>query len=139
MQELDCFPSAKENEGRSLVQWRNADGEIVREAFHFISEKDGVTVWRDKDRRLEREFGPAIDCDDAMYWYRNGKLHCEYGAAVKMRDGTKKWFRDGKLHREDGPAIEWVSGNREYFLNGKRVDQSQVKIDDEDVLTWAMK
>ena len=51
------------------------------------------------------------------YWYLNGQLHREDGAAIEYAYGSRCWYLNGELHREDGPACEFTYGTREWWLN----------------------
>ncbi|MFZ4768684.1 MAG: hypothetical protein ACOYLO_00790 [Ferruginibacter sp.] len=36
--------------------------------------------------------------------------------------GSKKWYKNGKLHREYGPAIEYINGSKIYYYKDKEID-----------------
>lgn len=38
-------------------------------------------------------------------WYYNGKLHRDFGPALKYDFGSFEWRKNGKLNRKDGPAV----------------------------------
>jgi len=79
-----------------------------------------ATYYYKKGRKLHREGGPAIECENGTkYWYIDDKLHRLDGPAVEYSDGLKYWYKDNKRHRADGPAIEHMNGDKEWFLNGK--------------------
>ena len=51
-------------------------------------------------------------------------------AYVLVKDGKtqfKKWYKEGKLHREYGPAVTRRDGPEEYFLNGIEYDLDEFK------------
>ena len=65
-------------------------------------------IWRNADRLLHREDGPA----HVRYW-TSGKLRCE------------EWFQNAEYHRDCGPShiAHYSSGELEcemYYVNGKR-------------------
>ena len=65
--------------------------------------EDGSKIWRNKEGKLHREDGPAVE-------YTNGR--------------TEYWI-NGKLHREDGPALERANGYKEYYLDGRRYSEKE--------------
>jgi hypothetical protein len=82
---------------------------------------DGVTEWRDDDRRLHRQGGPArVFPSGREEWFRHGKLHRTGGPAVVHANGSEKWYRDGRRHREGAPACVYVNGTEKWYRNGKR-------------------
>jgi len=74
--------------------------------------------WRNKDGKLHRTNGPAIEYDngDKSWWY-NGYWHREDGPAAELNNGDKFWYKNGKRHREDGPAAEYDDGAIGYYLD----------------------
>jgi len=65
---------------------------------------------------------PYIDKDGNKWWKNSQRqLHREDGPAIEWADGTKHWYINNKPHREDGPAYEAASGNKYWFINGKRI------------------
>ncbi|MFT6047293.1 MAG: hypothetical protein ACI9WC_003007 [Arenicella sp.] len=42
------------------------------------------------------EYTVKVNDAGTKYWYLNGKLHCEHGAAIEWYDGTKSWCINGK-------------------------------------------
>ena len=82
------------------------------------------TEWYNKNGKLHREDGPAIEyTDGSKYWYLNGKLHREDGPAIECANGAKRWYINGFLHREDGPAVEYTNGRTEYWINDNHIPQ----------------
>ena len=35
-----------------------------------------------------------------MFWYRNGKAHCEHGPAKQYANGEKSWWLNGEILTE---------------------------------------
>ena len=81
----------------------------------------GNKHWYNKNYRLHREDGPAIEyADGTKAWYLNGKMHREDGPAFED-DSYKAWYLNGNRHRIDGPAIEYLNNfTKDYFINGKQ-------------------
>jgi hypothetical protein len=48
---------------------------------------------------------------------KEGKLHRLDGPAVDYVDGRKQWYKNGLRHRLDGPAVEVVS-YKDWWKNG---------------------
>ena len=49
---------------------------------------------------------PAVIYEDGIkYWYKNGIIHRETGAAVIYEDGTKQYWLNGKYYN----FYEWIS------------------------------
>ncbi len=69
---------------------------------------NGNKRWYNKNGKLHRLDGPAIEDAEGKYWYLNGKRHREDGPAIEWVDGDKSWYLNGKRHREDGPAVVWA-------------------------------
>jgi len=91
-----------------------------------VDKVNGNKYWYDKDNRLHRTDGPAVELSSGdRHWYKNGILHREDGPAIENANGYKKWYINGKLHCEDGPAVIWVNGKREWYLNGKRIAKKE--------------
>jgi hypothetical protein len=59
------------------------------------------------------------------YWYLNGQLHREDGAAIEYANGSRCWWLNGKCHREDGPAIEYADGTRYWYLGGVKYTEEE--------------
>jgi hypothetical protein len=86
----------------------------------FIIDSFGNKYWY-KNGKLHREGGAAIEWSNGIReWYKNGKLHRIDGPALEWNNGSKACYIDGKLHRIDGPAVEGVNGHREWWVDGKR-------------------
>ena len=61
---------------------------------------------------------------------KDNKFHSydDAPAYILFKDGKtqfKKWYREGKLHREYGPAVVRRDGPEEYFLNGIEYDSDE--------------
>jgi hypothetical protein len=71
-----------------------------------------------------------VDSFGNKYWYKNGKLHRESGAAIEWSNGIREWYKNGKLHRIDGPALEWNNGSKACYIDGKlhRIDGPAVEM-----------
>jgi len=50
--------------------------------------------------------------DQAIYHYKNGKVHRDDGPAIEHSDGAKLWYKNGKMHRDDGPAVQNENGDK---------------------------
>ena len=87
-------------------------------------DKSGIKKWYNKDGKLHRADGPAIEYPSgSKEWYLNGKLHRTDGPAAEYPNGYKAWSLDGKLHRTDGPAVEYANGTKYWYLNGKELSK----------------
>ena len=87
---------------------------------------DYKTEWRNLNRQLHREDGPAVEYSDGTKeWYQNGNLHRADGPSVDRADGFKCWSLNGILHREDGPAREYPNGSKEWWLNGRPLTERE--------------
>jgi hypothetical protein len=97
-------------------------------------DEDGTKRWRNSERQVHREDGPAVEYADGWYkaWYRNGLFHREDGPACEWADGRKNWYRNGLFHREDGPAIIHPSGPNEWFKDGAKIWLRNGKLHRED-------
>ena len=106
------------------VEWRNKDGKLHREDGPAIERSNGSKeYWI--DGQLHREDGPAVEWSNGgKEYYINGKLHRENGPAVEW-NGDKEYYINGKRHREDGPAVEWANGSKEYWINDKELTKKQ--------------
>lgn len=88
--------------------------------------KNGQIEWRDKEGRLHRVDGPALESPDknGQAWYIHGKLHREGGPAMEGPLG-RSWYKNGKRHRLDGPAVEWADGRQEWYRNGNELTEAE--------------
>ena len=60
------------------------------------------TEWYNKERRLHRLDGPAVErSNGSKEWYQNGKHHRLDGPAVEYSDGSKSWYIDGKYYKTE--------------------------------------
>ena len=85
-------------------------------------DNNGDKLWRNKDGKLHREDGPAIErANGDRSWWVNGKKHRLDGPAVES-GGAKFWYVNGERHRLDGPAIEYANDDKdkEWYANGKK-------------------
>ena len=93
--------------------------------------KNGQIEWRDKEGKLHREDGPALEWPDknGRAWYIHGKLHREDGPAMEGPLG-KSWYKNGKRHRLDGPAVEyeWADGGKEWYRHGKEITEKEFTV-----------
>jgi hypothetical protein len=69
----------------------------------------------------KEKFMTAIDIDNIIRTYLNGKLHSfNDQPAVEFANGYKFWYWNGKRHRRELPAIECAtSGIKEWYKRGK--------------------
>lgn len=55
----------------------------------------------------------------------DGKLHCDDGPAVTETCGSFVWYRNGVIHRDDGAAVKLVFKDgrieEQYWINGEQV------------------
>ena len=91
------------------------------ELRHMEKKYGGSPIWQVRRKgKLHCPFGPAlIMADGTQKWYRKGKPHRVSGPAVERPDGTKKWYRKGLLDRQDGPAIELANGVKKWCRKGQ--------------------
>jgi len=81
----------------------------------------GTKTWMNKNGKLHRLDGPAIEYTDGIkYWYQNGLRHRLDGPAIEFPNGGKEWWVNGVIHREDGPAFIFSSGRKSWYLNDVR-------------------
>ena len=100
---------------------RNANGRLHSENDFPALEEDNYMAWY-RDGKLHREGDrPAVIClDGSRYWFINGKLHRDGDLpAIEFVHLYKQWYKNGKLHRELGPAVEWSKGEKHWYVNGK--------------------
>ena len=81
---------------------------------------DNRTEWLNKDDKLHRVDGPAIEYNDGdKHWYINGECHRDNDLpAVEWNDGSKSWYKNDLRHRIDGPAMECSNGEKEWYIEG---------------------
>ncbi len=58
-----------------------------------------------------------IDSAKNIKYYKNNKLHNDFGPAVIRGDNTEYYY-EGKLHNTNGPAIDLTNGTKEFYLFG---------------------
>jgi len=64
---------------------------------------------------------PEINKYGDKFWRnKEGKLHREDGPAVEFAHGSKLWYLNDKCHRDDGPAVERTNGHKEYWINNTK-------------------
>lgn len=81
--------------------------ESEEESTRHVS-PDGTVKWRNKDCKLHRRDGPAVE-HPAREWSQ----------------GFDEWWVDGKLHRIDGPAVESMNGHGEWWVNGVQFTEDE--------------
>jgi len=107
-------------------EWRNSQRQLHREDGPAIEYNNGDKYWQ-LNGFMHREDGPAIEyANGDKYWYLNGRRHRENGPAIEYVDGGKEYYLNGQRHREDGPAIEYISGHKEYWVHGVRIQSLDV-------------
>jgi hypothetical protein len=82
-------------------------------------------LWYFRNGLRHRDNGPAVEFNKSKSWWCNGKLHREDGPAVEHSDGLKEWWIHGIRHRTDGPAIIWPNNNEMWYLNGKEFPEEE--------------
>ena len=73
--------------------------------------------------RIHREVGPAVEAFDdfnrltkVRIWFKEGKMHNDFGAAIKVSNGDYVYYKNGRKHRPDNlPALE-TDEKREYYV-----------------------
>ena len=103
---------------------------MPKEESTFTIDKYGDKYWRNKEGKLHRIHGPAIECSDGTKrWYKMGKLHRIDGPAVEFENGDKFWYQMGRQHRIDSPAVEFNNGVKHWYQNGvlHRIDGPAVE------------
>ena len=79
----------------------------------------GNIFWKNKDGKLHRLDGPAVEClNGYKAWYKNGLRHRLDGPARELESGARHWYQNGELHRLDGPAVEYNDGDKYWYKNG---------------------
>ena len=87
------------------------------EPILFVTPK-GIKIWKNKQRKLHRLDGPAVEILDVYKeWRIDGKLHRTDGPAIELANGYKEWWVNGKFHRLDGPAVEFPGVSKSWFIN----------------------
>lgn len=81
------------------------------------------------DEEIPENFtGKVKRVDGAIFWYQNGKLHCEDGPAVELKNGAKAWYQNGVHHRLDGAAAIWRNGSSWYYVRGTPLEKEEFEI-----------
>ena len=81
--------------------------------------------WRDRENKLHRADGPAVERGSGRKeWWWHGLLHREDGPALITRT-FKRWYKNGNLHRDDGPAVEGP-GKQEWYQDGHKMKPEQI-------------
>lgn len=71
--------------------------------------------------------------NDEVRFFKDGKLHREFGPAVIDKNGTRKWYKEGKLHREDGPALvsyddmKWAIDGQTFNTNCAEFEKAKMQ------------
>ena len=95
---------------------------LVKEISACETDKHGNKFWRNKEGKIHRIDGPAIEfLNGHKEWYFKGKRHRLDGPAVERADGCKEWWIKGNLHRLDGPAVEHSDGYKEWWIEGTKI------------------
>jgi hypothetical protein len=74
----------------------------------------GTFIWC-KNGEIHRENNPAIITKDYEYYLINGKLHCEYGPAVKSIGGHFEFWLDGNKMTEKAFCELIGNTNNNYY------------------------
>jgi len=78
-------------------------------------------IYHYKNNRLHRDDGPAVETAyGEKYWYKHGQRHRDDGPAIEYANGNKHWYKHGQRHRDDGPAVEFEDGGEEWHTHGTR-------------------
>ena len=86
----------------------------------------GATTYRNRDGRLHRMHGPAIEYSDGgSEWFQNGLYHRIAGPAVECADGSEFWYQKGRLHRLDGPAIQCGGNVYRWYIDGTELTKAE--------------
>ena len=89
-------------------------------------DRAGNQFWRNKEGRLHRLDGPAIEYSSGTKeWWQNGKVHRLDGHAIEWADGRKWWCQNDLYHRVDGPAVIARGGAKAWYLNGYMFENKQ--------------
>jgi len=81
--------------------------------------EDNSIVYRNKDGRLHRLDGPAIEyANGHKEWLVNDERHRLDGPAVESAGGDRYWYENDKMHRLDGPAIQYANGRKSWYIYG---------------------
>lgn len=100
----------------------------------------GTRKWYDKQNRLHRIAGPAVEyLNGSKYWYNHGVLHRDDGPAIEQENGIERWYQYGKQHRDDGPASKHADGSKLWYRHGHlhRVDGPAIERADGTVI-WSI-
>ena len=94
---------------------------------YIVRVYNDITEWRNKEGRLHREDGPAVEfADGDKLWYKNGQLHREDGPAIEEAiGGTRGWYQSGEYYRRDGPSIERAREYKSWYINGKQLTEQE--------------
>jgi len=86
----------------------------------FKLEVKKALLARDTNAVVEYQLSTFQFFESTKSWMirENGLLHCEWGPAVIMSDGTQGWYFMELLHRIDGPAIIRPDGSEEWWYMG---------------------
>lgn len=68
-----------------------------------VDPKTGACRYRNAAGQLHREAGPAVILKNgSTIWFSCGELHREDGPAVTWGNGTKEWWLHGVEYTEEG-------------------------------------
>lgn len=109
---------------------------------------NGIKYWYNKDGKLHRENGPAIEYPNGdKEWYKDGKKHRLNGPAIETKNYTE-YYIEGNLHRDGGPSVTYHQGDEKgngvgqtlYHLNGVSVPKYIAEAKEEDFdRNWFLK
>jgi hypothetical protein len=81
--------------------------------------ENGNIKWFNKDNKLHRVGGPAIEYfNGTKAYYIDDILHRVDGPAIESPNGEKEYYQYGKLHNLKGPAYVNSNGTCQYYING---------------------
>ncbi|AYV83875.1 MAG: hypothetical protein Hyperionvirus13_18 [Hyperionvirus sp.] len=115
---LDCI-SFCENYGNDGYRYLYVEdcGDVIREGVTCVTDHILITLELTLDEIKFLMIGVRIDCMGTRFWYKNGLLDRDDGAAIEYRSGKiREWFVGGLRHRSDGPAVESPDEKRWYFM-----------------------
>ena len=94
--------------------------------YRIVVDEHGTRRYYNKDNRLHRTNGPAVEWNDGeKWWYQNGQRHRTDGPAVERFDRYREWWQHGQRHRTDGPAVVGSNGHKAWFINGEEMTEAE--------------
>jgi hypothetical protein len=91
---------------------------------------NGGIRWFDKEMKLHRENGPAVEWDNGYKeYYKHGILHNLNGFARIFGGGTGEYYIEGKSYSKQifDKEVARIKGNQEDPFDGKSVELNGVK------------